>query len=392
MLRILDNYNPAVSYEFRMRTVQYENGWKYTLNNATLQLYDLEFKMPHLIDSFHNGFSVSVYLLKNRNFAQRDVIEVRIPEVTQNNGRIGYITQLSAIFDPGILTVHKHLHSYFYYALGNIFYNDDFKQTKTPNFSKTTFDISDFFDDDVLLLMTCDQITAGVPNFKIENYTAALYEKGFYFIEPTEESFFQNTSSYVNTNYTDLYATRNRFGYLSVRLEATVSDLLTDDFAPRLFKKHLLKKVDPETRFLMLYQVIELLIPKILTIELRKTITAPNQLESFKLKDKINELAKEGTRISHLFTTYSHIVPGIGNNLHQEIYNLLQHIGFTDYADPYTPGSVADIFYDFRNKLLHSHRTFKAPALSESFIQNSLININSLIELLIINITNSYHS
>ncbi len=358
----------------------------------TQPLYDLIFKMPHLIDSFHDGFSVSVYLLKNSFFAQRDVIEVRIPEVTKDQGRIGYITQLSSIFDPTVLTVNKHLHSYFYYTLGNIFFNDDFKQTKNPDFSKTTFDIGDFFDDDTLVLMLCDQITATVPNFKIESYAAALYEKGFYFVEQNFDSHFQNTSNFVATNYTDLYANRNRMGYSSMRLTAPVADLLTDDFVPRLFKKHLLKKIDHGTRFLMLYQVVELLITKILTIELHKTINTPTPLEGFKLKEQINDLAKESTRINTLFNNYSQINAAIGQALHQEIYTLLKYVDFQDYSDPYPPASVSvpGIFYDFRNKLLHNHRSFKAPAILEGQVQNSLISINSLVELLIINITNSY--
>lgn len=394
MIKIYDNYNSNVSFDFRLKRVEQQNEWVYILNSKDIQNFELKFTLPHKISSFHDGYSTSVFLLKNKFFAQKDVIEIRVNELAINNGRIGYIVQLNSIFDEKIISVNKHLFSFFYYALGNIFYNLDFKQTKKPDFSKTVFDITDFFDDDILVLITCDQDTNQITDFKIDSYLPSLYQYGFYiFNEPLTSSFY-NTSLEVSSNYTNLSNNKNRDGYFSLRLNKVAPVIANEDYLYGMFNKQLLKKNDQETRFLILYQVIEILISKILTAELTKKIcgtTTP--LEAFKLKEAIEEEVKEGTRISHLFNTYTTTSNGLKEDLKREIYNLLQYLLFPDFQYPFDPSTTSfhKVFYVYRNKLVHNHRYFKNNLLDESNINLRMETINSLVELLVIDVVNSFH-
>lgn len=394
VLRIHDNYDPNTFFEFRLSNVEFQNAWIYTLNSENMQHFELKFILPQKFDSFHDGYSTSVYLIKNKFFAQKDVVEIRVNELSANNGRIGYIVQLNSIFDEKIISVNKHLFSFLYYAIGNIFYNLDFKQTKNPSFSKTTFEITDFFDEDVLIFITCDQDTNQISNFKIDSYLPSLYQHGFYIINELIPTTYYNTSSRVRDNYSHVLNNQNKAGYNSLKLEKVSDKIANEDYLYGIFNKQLLKKSDQETRFLILYQIVEILISKILTNELTKKVcglTIP--LEAFKLKSAIEEEVRESARISHLFNSYTNSDNGLKNELNQEIYRLLQYLQFPDYLASFNPleNIFHSTFYDYRNKLLHSHRSFRNNTLDEENIYAKMENINSLVELLIIEVVNSFH-
>jgi hypothetical protein len=394
VLKIYDNYDPSISFDFRLSKVEYQGEWVFVLNSLSIPTYEMKFRLPHEIDSFHDGYSTSVYLIKNKYFAQKDVIEIRVDEISENKGRIGYIVQLNSIFDEKLISVNKHLFSFYYYALGNIFYNLDFKQNKKPDFSKTLFDISDFFDDDILLLITCDQDTNKIPDFKIESYLPSLYKYGFYMANESSIYSFHNTSSEIQGNYLSLSYNISRVGYFSLKIDKVADVIANEDYLYGLFNKQLLKKSDQETRFLILYQVIEILISKILTIELTKKICgAIVPIEAFKLKSAIEEEVRENTRISYLFNRYTILSHTIKEDLKREIYLLLQYLQFDDFKTAYISSLINfnDVFYIYRNKLVHNHRSFKNSTLNEHDIQLRMEKINSLAELIVIEIVNTFH-
>lgn len=394
MLKIHDNLNPAECHDFRLSKIDYSSSWDFILTSSSQPNFFLTFTIPYSDSTFHDGYSTSIYLVKNKFFAQKDVVEVRINENPSDNGRIGYIVQLNSLFDTTILTLNKHLFSFVYYALGNIFFNSDFKQTKAPSFLKSVFTITDFFDDDILLLIICDQVVSKIPNFKLENYFPALYKRGFYLHNDNWATQFLNSSTKVSDNFADIYSNKNKFNYYSLKLEKVSTALYNEDYIDILFKKQLLIKNDPETRFLLLYQIIELLISQILTLELNKKVCSnPTPLQSFELKNSIDEITKELHRISLLLNPpYTKINPLIVEDLKSEIYSLLQILNFPSYQAPYDTNKVnfAGIFYDYRNKLLHTHRSFKSPGLNEPDILIRMSSINSLVELLTIDILTSY--
>lgn len=392
MLQIKDDYNNGDLFDFRLNKVEYNQGWVYTLTSEKIS-YPLIFKLPYLYDSVHPGNSVSVYLLKNNFFAQSHVIEIKVDECTRDNGRIGYITQLNSIFDSSILSVNKHLISYFYYAIGNIFFNDDFKQTKIPDISKGTFDISDFFDDDVLLLMVYDQAVNEIPNFNIQTYIPSLYKYGFYFITKNRRCVFENNTNIINSNYQYVTTTPNKAGYFSLRLLNIKPEIITETFLYEIFQNQLLKKNDQETRFLILFQVIEVLIAKILTVELKQKICTPNiPLEAVDLRKAISDELSTTGRINKLFINYTNIDHSLKEIIKQEIYEFLSILGFSLYTTQFDSLSVTlpTIFYDYRNKLVHNHRAFMSNILSDIFIEGKMNNINSLAELIIIDIITTY--
>lgn len=396
MLKIYDNLNTEIEYDFRLSNIKFDNQWIFSLNSVDQPHFNLEFKVPYTQNSFHDGYSTSVFLLKNKYFAQKDVIEVRVNESIGDNGRIGYILQLNSIFDPKVLNINKHLFSFIYYSLGNIFYNLDFKQTRKPTFAKTIFDISDFFDDDILLLIICDQVVAKIPNFKIFDYLPALYKRGFYIHDLNKNSQFYNESLKVKDNYDELENSKNRYNYYSLKLEKISSDLTNDDYILALFQTQLLRKADAETRFLILYQIVEILISKILTFELNKKVcNAVVPILSIDLKNLLAELSKESKRIALLMSTqYTTLSADISNALKSEIYSILNDIDIPEYSLPYDPGKTVfhDLFYDYRNKLLHSHRSFKSLLLNEVKINDQMRSINSLTELVVIDILTTFKS
>lgn len=388
MLKIQDNYNLADFFDFKLIHVEKNRQWSYVLNSATQPGFNLQFDLPYSFD-FQSGYSVSPYFFKNRHFAQKDVIEVRVDGYLRDNGRIGYLVQLNSIFDPKILSINKYLFSYFYYTLGNIFFNDDYKQLKIPDFSKTTFEITDFFDEDVLVLMVCDQLSAEIAGFKIENYIADMYRHGFYLVSSSRKNLYTNSSHFVKDNFDSIRSNANKLGHYSLKLRSLSNEIVGEDFFSETFKKLLLKDVDPETRFLTLYQTVEILITKILTNELlRNVCSATIRLEGFALKRLLDEEVKEMTRITHLFNSYSYSDQGLKNELTQEIYALLQYCGFPDYTTSFDPNKTTmhDLFYDYRNKLLHSHRHFKLSGLNEQLVLKRMKDINDLTELLIIDV------
>jgi len=374
-------------------TNQEEDRLVYSLVSLTYTDLKLDFVLQHEILNIYEGFSVKVYLFKNPFYAQRDIVELRLSDGNlEHNGRMGYFFRLDALFEPDVLEMDKHNFTYAHYAVQYLFSHVNSLQTKDVDLTSSP-KIVDFFDEDTIVLVLCDQYTEQIPHFSIDNYLSHLFLYGFTSFTKGNNIEKNNLSPILSDNYLKTETLTRRRKHL--KIPKANLHLIDEHFVRHLFKKLIQKENETVTRFIMFYQIIEILIDKVIKVEvMNKVCSQLGSMSGQKIKEVLGEQSSEKKRISALLTTYARPPKVLDDHLKSLLLSFYIHIDDLDFNDPdkHEELNLTDVFYGYRNKLVHNYRLMHNPAIDSTITEESMNEINIATEVLIAHLVTFFDS
>jgi hypothetical protein len=313
-----------------------------------------------------------IYLFRHNNIAENHIFQV----YEKNLGdRIGWIFPIQSLMSSDhSYAGDEHFLKYAYVAYCKLLKRDGDLPTYTPILNAdAAYTLEDFYGKNRVVLVLSKNLLTRIDPFNVISYLPSLYKKGYhyltlsnYFIEDSigqRDIYFEETRKRITICRTSQYLEDN--SYLS---------FLFIDLLP--YEKHCL------VRFYFLYQVIELLIERILNKGLKSffsEIEGMINTQATILKDKvhdINSLLSERNRIQRLFGDYVVNIDYV--KLRDECNRLLS------LASIDTQEEAAKSLYTARNLLVHNYRTL--PQNCASYIED----LNDSLETFIIDLLMNY--
>jgi hypothetical protein len=386
---ILQDVNEKTQHEFILSSVDLVGQQeRFKLTSATYPELEVCFILGSPRQLLPVGYSVTVYLFKNPFHVQSQIIDLRISDRIPGNGKVGYMFNLEALFTLGSLQLDPHRYCYAYFGAEYVFKNMANLQTKEVGIKAEPYLITDFFDDDTIVLVLCNEYCSEINAFSLNNYLANLFLNGFLLLSKINSIEIENNHVYLQTNY-ERFTTTNppsQTGVYVLRLERAKLAISSEAYIVHLFSSLIQKKFDQVTRFLMLYQVVEIFLPKIIHLEvgqrLCKNLTGVN---SEKIKDLVVGLTKHSELITALLSRHAVPSAALQSVLRGEILSFFIHVHHPDYADPTKHGelTLTDLFYAFRNKIVHEYRILHEPGVDSTVTESKVNAINQLTEALV---------
>ena len=393
MLILKEDIPSVETHNFKLSSVGIDNKITFELTSETYEGVDIKFTLESQIHKVFSAYSVSVHLFKNSHFSQKDIIDLRVDGFIQRKGQVGYLFRLDALFEPDALQLNEHTFSYAYYALEKIFSEEISFQTKTIELKTNEFRIADFFDEDTIILVLCNEYISRINNFSIDNYLASLYLNGFINFNKNIEIEHFNNASIIESNYANVKKVFRNDGVFVLRVPQANTVLAGENFVYHLFLNLIQKKTDPITRFIMLYQIVEIFISKIFHLKVQSKICNDlSNLTNIQLRDFLSDIQKEKTRIKALLNEYARPTSPLETELRQTIIDFFVHVNDPDYKDAskYDELSLTDVFYEYRNKLVHNYRQVHAPGIDNVLTIEKMSSVNSLTEVLMAQVISNF--
>lgn len=313
----------------------------FSINNedCELEYHSILNIQPHLDPQKYD-----CYLLHNN---RDEVSENSIYRVHFDNFRCGWIFPIQAL----VSKEHDYIDDEFFlqyaylgmYLLLSSFNKDDINSDTRI---ETKYDPNDH-----LLLVDHDNIKS-INNFSIKNYVVSLFKYGYGFNKDG------------NTITDSILIPEKNMKLTSI--PACINNNVGINF---LFTELINKKESEYSLFYVLYQLIELLISKVLIFEFKKQVQtiAWEETNLFDKNDSINKAITEKNRIKALFNTYSNPDNGKIENLSTVCKNFLLSSKY-DTEESLKDKTCVDNFYRVRCCLVHSlykYDTSTAGLLSE---------------------------
>jgi hypothetical protein len=313
----------------------------------------------------------SLYILKSHILnRENDIFQVYEREY---NIRIGWIFHIQALLsNEHNYANNQHFLKYSYVAFFKLLQNVEQYETYKPNLNSTSnYELTDFYGDEIIILILCNSKLQIVDSFNIENYLTSLYSYGYYYCQPID--IVKNIHS--RAAFTQPGQTKISIKRISKKLQEEV-------YLSRLFKILLKTEEHPLVRFYLLYQVIELIIERIFDKKFLDTINDFNHNQNkniFELKEKINSISNEKERISQLIDSVEpYLNSDSKTNLLFFCNDLLSSFN-SEHKD-----SLARSLYAARSFIVHKFR--KLPEVDVPKIDN----INKEFETMLIDILLNY--
>jgi len=386
---LLQDANDKTEHEFVLNSVSPSGQQQvFKLICPTYLGLEIQFTLEPPSHVLPQGYTVSVHLFKNPFHIQSQITDLRTSDRVMGNGKIGYMFNLEALFTPGALQLDSHRYCYAYFGVQYLFQNASTLQTKDALIKADPYAISDFFDDNTIILVLCNEFCSEVNAFNLNNYLPNLFLNGFKLFSKSNLIEIENDHDYLKTNYKS-YTTPNVSnvnGVYPLRLEKAKISISSEAYVVHLFTNLIQKKFDQVTRFLMFYQVIEIFMPKMIHLEVSQRLCNNlNSLNTDKIKDLVTGLTKHSELITALLAR--HAIPSneLTTLLRQQILDFFIHVNHPDYADhsKHANLSLSDLFYSFRNKIVHEYRILHEAGVDPLITESKVNSINQLTEALI---------
>ena len=393
MLLIKDSIPSTDVHQFKLTKVNLDDKISFELTSETYPGVTINFTLEYSKCKIPTGYSVSVHLFKNNFFSQKDINDLRLKEIKNTNGKVGYFFRLDALFEKDVLEINQHTYPYAYYALEHIFSSDVSYQTRDVEFLSNPLNITDFFDEDTIVLVLCNEYINEVNTFSIDNYLAPLFLKGFIKFDSSNRVEIFNEIDLIEDSISELKKILRPDGVFVLRLKSPIELLTNESFITYLYQNLLLHKNETITRFIILYQIIEISISKIFHIKVQsKVCDKIGTLTSLQLKKFLSEIQTEKNRIVSLLNEFSRPTVTLDTKLRDTILDFFIYIQDPDYSDSVENSklTLADVFYDYRNKLVHNYRLIHTPDIDNSNTQSKMELINNLTEVLISQIISNF--
>jgi hypothetical protein len=295
--------------------------------------------------------------------------------------RIGWIFPIqSLVSNKHGCAENKHFLKYAYVAFYKLLLNQENYSHFTPSSEQIEdYKLTDFYGDNIIILILCKTNIDKIANFNIDNYLASLYSHSYYYCQPTE-----NINKINNCQPTeDLNEIKNRAnlkpsGNTRLILQQNSQYLQGEPYIERLFKSLLKTEEHPLVRFYILYQVIELVIEIMFKKSFSDIIdTFQNNTDKniYELKESIAYISSEKERISKLINALEKYFDEVSKiNLHTFCNELL--VAFNSK----TKETLPSVLYSVRSSIVHKFRNLpekdlpKIEAINKEF-ENIVIKI-----------------
>lgn len=198
----------------------------------------------------------------------------------------------------------------------------------------------DIYDENAIVLILNKRYIPD--NFNIEQYMFFLYEMGFSIGEkkPSKIPFYQ-------------YEQASRI-YLKAAI-TPVNKLPNSEYIQRIFNADLIETNNPIHRFIILYQVIEILMDAFSEQEIITYINKYTSREIGKndLMHAIRDAIDESDNIQKIFNNITSMHPKVRSSLINSVITLYKKVGYDDSRN-----DIASVVYSLRNQLFHSYRRY----------------------------------
>lgn len=384
MLEIKESAPSETRHSFQLTEVGTDQEITFTLTSDTYPDVTIDFPLASPKFRIHRGYTVSVHLFKNAFFTQNDVFNLRINGLQANQGRAGYFFRLDALFEQNALQLNRHNYSYAYYAVEHLLSAGTHFQSKEYELTSVPPEITDFFDEDTIVLVLCNEHCNGIAHFSIDNYLPQLYLNGFIPFDRSTSIAVFNDSALIEDNFNEAKKIPDSNGDSVLRIEAANAELTRETFTTYLFRNLIQKNNEPVTRFILLYQVIEILISRVLHLEIQEQVCNNiTSLTGFALKNLLSDVQKESNRIKWLMNVYARPEAALEKALKDALLSFFMHVQDPDYINQNGKETLPERFYDYRNKMVHNYRQIHAPGIDATVTEEKMRTINLLTEILI---------
>jgi hypothetical protein len=206
-----------------------------------------------------------IYIFQNNNILEKHIFQVSESDV---NETIGFIFPIQALVSAEHdYTDHKHFLIYAFKAFYKLLKQDNEVPFLVPA-NKTSLNLTDFYPADAVILILWEKrCREKIKNFNIANYCPFLYQYGYYYANTTESLANKGTNGFGEKHREMLDSLKK-----TIKIKRISSHIENNDYIIQLFTNLLPYQAHPLVVFHLLYQVIELLMPMIARIRLRKFI------------------------------------------------------------------------------------------------------------------------
>lgn len=365
----------------------------FQLTNSDREI-EIEFQFPIGIQQIPSQNTSRVFVFKNQFFRTNDIFKFRIERQNaqmmngqaSENGEIGIIFSLEALLDENTFDEDNSppfSNIYAFTALEIILKNLARISLSPLNLIANydlTYSLRDLYDNDIIFLVLNEDLLKANFEFYIEEYLCELWKLGFYSADRhnlTEIPF--NNCELIATSYTNAVDNNK---VIKVKASSSFIDILSSQsYYHVLIKKLLYQKSDAITKFVILYQVIELLKDRVLKKEIENLLNNRLEYSGYQLRGRVNDL-KDAELIRKLlssnYTAYSNDINAF---LIQNINAFLHPILST------TLETLHQTIYELRNNLLHNFSAIPQSTISFERLQA----INELFEYFIFELIISFN-
>jgi len=335
----------------------FEERSSFSLADEAGREFFVPYHHPHQEGVPYGQYFVSLWM--RSAYAENDIFEIYDAE---GAARLGWIFPLQALRSDHHdqaqnVTFLRFAQAAFYELCNGI--SNAFVTTPVDQ-GVDEIDITSFYSEDSIVLILYKRAFADPDLFRLDDYIPCLFKFG-YFLQsssrnPAEIAAFQNPTAYEALDQ------RLRVAGISEHLKA-------NPFIRAVLVDHLPYERSGLLSFFYLYQLVELLLDRIMQIEQQKfvAIVAERQMNSMELKDAIDSLGKTMSEKARLQILFSH--------------NLDTHVDETDLRRACNeflrtqPGTLAagayvevnefwQYLYRVRNALFHNLRGVDPAAIA----------------------------
>lgn len=373
MLKIKTNVNNIESLNIdNVQFISEDDINYFLLTTSQLDEISIQVNFPFPVHTTYTYEDVVVHpFFSNKYFKESNIFELH--ERSLEDSRIGWIFPVQALSSlDHQYADNEHLLRYFYVAyqrlLRGSFFDNDYEIIIASN--QVTLSINEIYPSDLIVLALSTNKTDLIDNFSIKNYYHSLYINSYFFCSKTSQISLLARIEIPPVIFTRIYID-------------PISKFLKDEiYLQALFKTHLITTNHPLVKFHFLYQIIELLIEKILDIEVSKilAIAAAKSMSPHDIKKLFNDVAAEHFRITQLFNVFINATPPTSQELITECNVIL-----SEYKT--AKEDVVGAFYQLRNLVVHNFR--KITDVDPHFGQ--LANINCEFEKVLVDVLSKYN-
>lgn len=312
----------------------------------------LPFKINKIKDDIFNAeLDIDkIIFLKNYFFAERNLIELKT-NIEGENKSVGYIFTLRTIFDvDGIHIENEKLKNYFVRTVVSLLAKKVDFTADIPKFTDAyDFNLNDFFAEDLVI---CAISKHQFHNYDKNSEISLLYHLGLYGFIPI-----YNNREEVNIPSEVQRGAFNGImnnGKGSISFKNINDNLLQEPFIEKFIKEYNGKESNEMAKFLLLYQIFEILIDKVLKSEIKNKLDGlSDSISGHKMRTEIQEIGTESFRMTKLFKHYCNY----GHSSDYEICYLIESL-FDEHFDNKKKTDYGAYFYEFRNQIVHNLRIF----------------------------------
>ncbi|HJP62756.1 MAG TPA: hypothetical protein VJ844_04910 [Mucilaginibacter sp.] len=340
--------------------------------------------LPFILEEMPSqAYTEKIYFFKNTFYPSGKILTIEIDERLGSSKTAGVIFTLDDLLNLPEIFDNIHVKKVAFNVLKKLLEEKTLSidSKPVPYRSDSAYNLFDFYDEDAILIIICDQFVT-FNNYNFFNYLTTLYKSGFRYSPFAGFDPAPIESGIVQGNFSALQK--------RLRLFASKNELSSNYFIKELLTNFIYYSKDNEVgRFHLFYQVVEMLMEKIFKREVKEKMNKDFENASgYDTKDFFREVMRDSYVLDKLIgNTYSAIHPQIKEELS---YNIEQ---FLTYTLTGIPDNFSGKLYKVRNTLFHGYsKILENDTLNKSITNSRLKKLNDSFELLIMELIFTYSS